>query len=509
MENWLTYLMTSAMATCLTMSIYVATNGYSKKFKIIFSISWLSHYLKHLFATIIIMLLLCAIIVYAYYEFNHICKLSISGILFYALITHCFFNSLTLTERRKKKRKSYNKKFIKHVACYHAYHSNIENNNTYKEFCHLMSQVIDTGEKSKVIEISQADINTSAKDEFETKWQLACEREKLIAKKNVDSKTKQAPEIINKTNDHFVINSLGIPILDFENSATQLSDTMGTNLYEFIKTGDSKIRVNYTDKLLPEKFGFEEVPIKLGEICFGISQNGFEFLTPKDMIHLKVAGTSGSGKSVFMSMLILQLALNFDKSAVIVVSPKAKRDFQFLSQAANVELFYDESGLMDALKIIDEERLEREITVTNPWPIFFILDEADNIVPKEAIKLLNNIFTAGRSASVHGVICSQRTTTSESNVSEKIMQNTETGICFRVKGKYDAQKCVGSERPKNILQSTRGRAFFFRKDALIEIQCPLLTEEQGVAAIKSKGDIYVPEIINKIKEIKKRPKVDV
>lgn len=190
--------------------------------------------------------------------------------------------------------------------------------------------------------------------------------------------------------------------------------------------------------LLPESVEFEKMPILIGR-----TPEGDDILRSLDeMPHLLVGGTTGSGKSVFLSTLLLSLLVRHPREEqlkLLITSSKPEDFIAFesmphlmpkgiLSSATDAVQYiqnqvFQESEFRQQLFI--QERVSK-ISLYNQHmrdkgqpqlpPVVVLVDEfadlADNIAGRDErdtfFRTLRQIAQAGRSRGIHLILCTQR-----------------------------------------------------------------------------------------------------
>lgn len=155
--------------------------------------------------------------------------------------------------------------------------------------------------------------------------------------------------------------------------------------------------------------------------------------------HILIAGTTGSGKSVCMNLIINQLITNQPKALCIFIDIKRVE----LSRYKHIKQCYkycnDLETARHALRIAEilmyntyAEMEEKGLTKTNKAPLFIFIDEyADLILQDRNIeKIIASIARLGRAAGIHLIIATQYPT--REIISTQIKINCPVRICFRL-----------------------------------------------------------------------------
>lgn len=155
--------------------------------------------------------------------------------------------------------------------------------------------------------------------------------------------------------------------------------------------------------------------------------------------HILIAGTTGSGKSVCMNLIINQLITNQPKSLCIFIDIKRVE----LSRYKNIKQCYkycnDTESARHALNIAyitmmnEYEYMENNgLKISDKMPLFIFIDEyADLILQDRNIeKTIAGIARLGRAARVHLIIATQYPT--REIISTQVKINCPVRICFRL-----------------------------------------------------------------------------
>lgn len=234
----------------------------------------------------------------------------------------------------------------------------------------------------------------------------------------------------------------------------------------------------------------------------GLDHNGKPCSTNfKNMPHLLIGGTTGSGKSIFLhTMLVELLEKNTpDQLRLILVDPK-RVEFSLYKDIPNllcpiikdpklvrsaVEQLIDEMdkryNLFESLElcnIIQYNELYAKENGLKPLPsIMMVIDEYADIVDVDrSIEIaLTRLVQKSRSAGIHVVISTQRTRLNV--VSGRIRANFPSAIAFRTMDKIDSVVMLGEQGAEKLSGSGDMLASIpdVNKYGLLHLQCPYTT----------------------------------
>lgn len=189
--------------------------------------------------------------------------------------------------------------------------------------------------------------------------------------------------------------------------------------------------------------------------------------------HMLVAGSSGSGKSVFLNAIIGQL-LNIPNVELHLFDPKKVELFQFEGHSKVVEYQSHHAAIAASLELLcevmetryDEMKSAgvRNISQTSMPYKFIVIDEFADLGMKSAVgSLIQSLAQKGRAAGIHLIIATQRASTHV--VSGEIKVNFPTRAVFRMAKSVDSRVMLDEEGAEKLL----GKGdMLFSSDAGIE-----------------------------------------
>lgn len=324
--------------------------------------------------------------------------------------------------------------------------------------------------ESYLAKAQSGEIQPAPATDLKKKWMLACLRNGLhsIGDDGID---KPLP-IVASDAKSMTVDPLGFTRAEIENLLPRLSASLGgVKLHEANETKDGLLKIMFAANSLPTHISLADVPELLG-LVFGLSSSGWKAMRPEDWPHMMVSGTSGSGKSVFLRFLLLQILVCYSDAQIIVATPKPK-DFRLFrhNRIRQVTLRSDFDAILAEL---EAERDRREMSASDDHsPVFIIIDEVVAILNADNIEIMERLVTMSRSANYHCIMATQRPTLAEKKMSGAIRENLDQRICFRVKSITDSDKAVGSKLAYH-LKKIPGRAIYDNCGTSVEIQVPLI-----------------------------------
>jgi len=250
------------------------------------------------------------------------------------------------------------------------------------------------------------------------------------------------------------------------------SKLYGKNLIIQLETATSlrnKIYIQQTkqDRMVSINIMNENQPIYIYDYEDEINNNDLSFIVGMDdedniekanlidLVHILVAGTTGSGKTVFLHSLIYQLM----KKDIELYLIDGKNGFEFGKYEYKANVVIDNEEIVPTINsIIDnmEDRYLKNI-IEQSKPIVVVVDEfVDLIMQKKIIEdLFVRLAQKGRGAKIYLILATQRP---DSNILKGVLRsNIPSRIAFKV------QKSTES---KIILDETGAEELFGKGDML-------------------------------------------
>lgn len=190
--------------------------------------------------------------------------------------------------------------------------------------------------------------------------------------------------------------------------------------------------------------------------------------------HMLVAGSSGSGKSVFLNAVINQL-LNIPNVELHLFDPKKVELFQFEGHSKVVEYQSHHAAIsasLEQLVEVMEARYDemksagaRNIEQMSGMPYkFIVIDEFADLGMKSSVgSIIQSLAQKGRACGIHLIIATQRASTSV--ISGDIKVNFPTRAIFRMSKSIDSRVMLDEDGAEKLL----GKGdMLFASDAGIE-----------------------------------------
>lgn len=255
----------------------------------------------------------------------------------------------------------------------------------------------------------------------------------------------------------FVVN------LDIETNLSQLSK-LEKNFGIAVKDNDVRTFIDedklYIEKKTKGQVIFDDLlsglDVEPHRMVIGMDSKGQRiYCDLEDMPHMLVAGTTGSGKSVFLNSLIISLYINhWNDTEIVAIDPKGVefkqfsplKNFSYIdSTEVAIAMFRKLCEIMDKRYIKLAKANCRSIDEYNkknmPMSrIVIVVDEfADMLITggKEAEKYIVRLAQKARAAGMHLILATQRP--SADVVTGLIKTNIPTRVCLSVKSQVDSR----------------------------------------------------------------------
>ena len=318
-----------------------------------------------------------------------------------------------------------------------------------------------------------------------------------------------------------ILPSAGIKINTIINLAGDISRSMGVGAVRIAQIFGTQYlgvevpneqRESVTIKELLSDPNFKNSPHKI-PICIGKDISGnIEVIDLSKTPHLLVAGTTGSGKSVFINTLLTSLLYKFSPKdlRLILIDPKML-ELSVYNDIAHLltPVVTEPRKAIIALKWVCKE-MERRYSLMNeegtrnlegynqkspdplPFIIVFIGDMADLMLTsgKEVEHYVQRLAQMARACGIHVVMATQRP--SVDIITGSIKANFPSRISFQVASKYDSRTILGEIGAEQLLGNG-----------------DMLMSKNGSNLVRYQSAFISDREVNKlIKEIKSSKKVE-
>lgn len=208
------------------------------------------------------------------------------------------------------------------------------------------------------------------------------------------------------------------------------------------------------------------------------------------MIHGLIAGTTGSGKSVFIKDLLYTLCVSNSPEKVQVAIIDKKRTLNFFSRIGHcLKVGNTDTEAVYILKRFQDEMYRRYAELQKlgieknngqfpKWVL--VIDELADLMftnlKSEIEKILVSLCQLGRAAGIHCILCTQSPRTAV--ISGLIQANTPTKMIFKTASIKESVLCLGHKGAEELLGN--GDCLIKLPDQVneIRVQTPFASDEE-------------------------------
>ena len=277
--------------------------------------------------------------------------------------------------------------------------------------------------------------------------------------------------------------------------STRVATIPGKNTVGIEIPNQTRQEVFLSEIISDEKFKKREINLP---IALGKSISGLPIVSDlTDMLHLLIAGTTGSGKSVCINTIILSLLykLTPEKCKFILIDPKmlelstyegiphllcpviteAKKATSALGWV--VKEMESRYKLMTREGVRNIEGYNNNNKIVMPY-IVVIVDEMSDLMlvaGKEIENYVQKLSQMARAAGIHIIMATQRP--SVDVITGTIKANFPTRISFQVSSKIDSRTILGEQGAEQLL-GKGDMLFMSSANRIIRIHAPYVSENE-------------------------------
>ena len=308
---------------------------------------------------------------------------------------------------------------------------------------------------------------------------------------------------IDKFRTRYIFDSNGIGLSEFETKRERLESHFQENV-ESIKYGKHKgrIEVTFNRQDFPEKLTYIELSKKhtLSPSSFfiGHSMDGIISQNVSELPHMIIAGTTGSGKSVFFKQALLGLLESTPNIQMYLVDLKGGLEMIDFVKAPNVRVVKTMEEALKVFRLVEKEMKSRfkylekngkkQIVpeVDKKERIVLAVDEAsvlymnrgphdpDKKNALEARKLADSIAKLSRAASIHLLLATQKL--ENQVIPTSVTENISGRMVFRANSFQGSNQVIGSKDAMD-LPEIPGRGIWNFGTKKLTIQAPFIDEK--------------------------------
>lgn len=271
----------------------------------------------------------------------------------------------------------------------------------------------------------------------------------------------------------------------------KLDLTRGAPPYSFAVTMTNKKRAGVMLKKLKQPVAGHALAVNVGKDI----KNHDVIIDFGKVNHMLVAGTTGSGKSVFVNVLLAALYKTYSslEFELWLIDPKRVSfiPFKGVTNASIVTEFEDAVQLLQNMVEVMERRYtymeQRGITDQNVFtPIFIVVDELAELMltNREACEAnLIRLLQKARQANIHMVLATQRPTVDI--VSGAIKAQCDTRVCLKMASAKDSTTVLDNGAAYKLLGHGDGIIKFPYDVGQHRFQSAFVSEEEIKNILKS------------------------
>lgn len=306
---------------------------------------------------------------------------------------------------------------------------------------------------------------------------------------------------IDKYQEYLLLNAKSISIDTFKAKQLDLEAGFG-KLIESIKRSSNdleKVEILFSSKKIPDYVHFTELMsqhlLKEKEFYLGENKSGVLTYNFTKMPHLMIAGTTGSGKSVFFKQVIASILKSTNHVQIYFVDLKNGLEAIDFKSAPNVAIAKNTDDAAYFLRKVVAEMTKRfsyleakGFKSIDPKRdkldhIILAVDEASELYSEryksdpdyelsaEIQSLTNSIARLGRAAGIHLILATQKV--NKESINTIIQENVSCRMCFKMNTLQGSIQVL-SHKGALDLPTTPGRGIWQSGQEEFEVQVPYL-----------------------------------
>lgn len=231
-------------------------------------------------------------------------------------------------------------------------------------------------------------------------------------------------------------------------------------------------------------------------ICFGQGTQDFITTNFDECAHILIAGTTGSGKSVLLNSLIMQI-LCFSSANLVLIDPKSGAEFGIYEQDVHhriEKVCKDTSSALEWLNICVNEmerrykEMERKgLKKYDGKKIIIVIDELADLMyasKHEVEEYIARISAKGRACGIHLVVATQSPYVSI--ITGAIKNCLPTRVCLKCANKTQSMLIIDYGEGAQLLGKGDGYVRLATDSDLYRVQSPFITKENQLRILTTK-----------------------
>lgn len=311
--------------------------------------------------------------------------------------------------------------------------------------------------------------------------------------------------------------SNGIGIDRFKDRLRDLESALALGINS-IESGNnpSVVRISLFGSILPRVCEYSKLKdelIPMYSFLVGKSSTETVIQNISSLPHLLIAGTTGGGKSVFFKQALVGLLSSSPRIQMYLFDLKGGVEMNVFSSLPNVQVYKNEVQAVSALAAINEEmdRRLRILTSKGHTKVDFERDKLDMIVVgvdeaselygkssnkseqvviDKARELTDRLTKLARATGIHVILATQKVL--KETIDTKIQENIGGRMIFRMNTLQGSMTVLGNKMALE-LPDVPGRAIWSSGNKFIEVQAPLLSDEELKKYLKEISEDFEEE----------------
>ena len=330
----------------------------------------------------------------------------------------------------------------------------------------------------------------------------------------------------NKLSSHkanYIFNSNGLSLEEFQSKKAKIEAIFQERIESIDQ--DKKlgfIKISFNKKPFPKKISYEKISkeksLATESFYIGLSNKGVLSQNITDLPHLLIAGSTGSGKSVFFKQTLLSLLKSSPKIQMYLIDLKGGLEFRDFAILPNVKVIKTIREAVSFLTLIKNEMEDRfdYLEKFGKNKINILKDKKDRIVVGideasvlynssrgsddyelilKAKNLTEHIAKLSRASSIHLILATQKVT--KETIDTRIQENISGRMCFKLNTLEGSMRALGDARASR-LPSISGRGIWHLGHKFIEVQAPNLEPPNLKKRIRKYKIKNIHQVIKKI-----------
>jgi len=225
------------------------------------------------------------------------------------------------------------------------------------------------------------------------------------------------------------------------NFQSDLAVRLGRDVSICYEAGSLFMQIDTEEPFYPQMDSFPAVPL----LRLGVSPGNQPItLSPPEIPHMLVAGTTGSGKTVAMTTLAREFQrLDYRVKLFDYKNSKAYQDAGFENEANDAE---DELGMV-WLSLV--KAIKRQLEESCPLVPTAILIDEFQAMPAECLYYVNDLLARGREFNIHLVLATQHPTVKV--VSSALKANCPTRLALRTATASDSRVILDQSGAEKLM----------------------------------------------------------